>query len=253
MFSLTRVLHFILILIIAPLFLILLTIMIMVQIFTIRIIFARIWIKEGSSWKCIAPISWAPLSSNEPSSNFSSAQCRTSCTNCLQFNLLLSFLFKWRLHIINVQTLVWKAHTPYFQQKCRLCFYQSVPGFCTSTVVHHHCAQWRMGQLTLMSAGQRPKCPQSVHWQSPHTVCPPLTKSTSEKVFNEQSLLCTLCPRAGHWKEQIRYFVQSMERRPTISSVVAIDTSSEELPRKFFREKGATHPIKKRTIHPPIL
>ena len=34
---------------------------------------------------------------------------------------------------------------------------------------------------------------------------------------------------------------------------MAIDTSSQALPRKFFREKGATHPIEKRTIHPPIL
>ena len=92
------------------------------------------------------------------------------------------------------------------------------------------------------------------HWKCPHTVCPPLTKSTSEKVFNEQSLPCTLCPRAGHWKEQIRYFVQTMERRPTISSVLAIDTSSEELPRKFFREKGATHLYYRGlTIRSPVL
>ena len=147
MFSLKRVLHFILILIIIVfLFLHLLiifmipTIIIMVKIFTIRIIFARISIKEGSSWKCIAPISWAPLSSNEPSSNSSSVQCRTSSTKYLQLNLLPSFLFKWTLHITNVQNLAWNAQhifstSEWQEQKCRLCWHQIVPGFCTSTVV----------------------------------------------------------------------------------------------------------------------
>ena len=129
-------------------------------------------------------------------------------------------------------------------QKCRLCLYQSVPSSCTSTVVHHHCAQWRMGQLTLMSAGQRPKCPQSVHWQCPHTVCPPLTKSTSEKVFNEQSLLCTLCPRAGHWKEQIRYFVQSMERK----------TDHQQSGGHWHQQWGASEKVfQGKGSHPPIL
>ena len=150
----------------------------------------------------------------------------------LQFNKCSKFSLKGTCSIFS--TSEWQV------QKCRLCLYQSVPSSCTSTVVHHHCAQWRMGQLTLMSAGQRPKCPQSVHWQSPHTVCPPLTKSTSEKVFNEQSLLCTLCPRAVIEKSRSATLFKVWNGRPTISSVVAIDTSSEELPRKFFREKD--HP-----------
>ena len=74
--------------------------------------------------------------------------------------------------------------------------------------------------------------------------------STIDKVHFRESVQWTISPlhalsKGRSLKRADPLLCSNYGTGPTISSVLAIDTSSEELPRKFFREKGHTPNWKK--------